>query len=124
MANTIQFKRATAERWDELNPILLSGEPGYVIDADGDTHRYKIGDGKTAWKDLPFVGEASIINKPTHYDFPSIGKSNVIYKAESEKMIYQWNSSSLRYEPLNATESSGGLVNIELINGGNAYGIN
>ena len=37
---TIQFKRGTASRWAELNPILQAGEPGFVTDEN----RFKIGD--------------------------------------------------------------------------------
>ena len=33
----------------------------------------------------------SVVNKPTRYDFPSVGDANVIYKAESERKLYQWN---------------------------------
>ena len=115
---TIQFKRATEERWKEVNPVLALGEPGFVKDKN----RFKIGDGETAWIDLPYIGEDNVVNKATHFDFPSVGKENTIYKAETEKMIYQWNSSTLKYEALNSAEA-GGVVDIDLINGGNANGI-
>lgn len=110
-----QFKRGTQERWTELNPVLLPGEPGYEYD----THRLKVGDGSTAWKDLPYIGEESIYNAETHYGFPSIGRANVIYKAESEKKIYQWNSSTLVYEAISEGET---ISDIQLIHGGNANG--
>ena len=116
MATTIKFKRGTAARWNELNPVLVAGEPGFVTDEN----RFKIGDGVTAWNDLPYIDEGEVFNANTHYDFPSIGKVNTIYKAESEQQIYQWNSTKLAYEPLNV--SSGSALDIELINGGNANG--
>ena len=116
---TLQLKRGTATRWKELNLVLEAGEPGFVTDEN----RLKIGDGETAWNDLPYIGESSVVNASTHYDFPSIGKENTIYKADSEKMIYQWNSEALKYEALNSAES-GGVLDIDLINGGNANGIN
>ena len=31
---------------------MLAGEPGFEVD----TYRLKIGDGKTAWNDLPYIG--------------------------------------------------------------------
>jgi len=111
---TIQFKRGTAERWEELNPVLEIGEPGYVIGEN----RFKIGDGITHWNDLLYVGEDNVFNAQTHFDFPSIGKANTIYKAESEKKIYQWNTSALKYEVLSSDISS--TLDITLINGGNA----
>ena len=113
---TIQFKRGTAARWDELNLILEAGQPGFVVDEN----RLKIGDGITAWKDLPYVGESSVVNAQTHHEFPSVGRENVIYKAEAEKCIYQWNATQLIYELVGSTEISGDLSNIKVIHGGNA----
>lgn len=114
---TIQFKRGVASRWEELNPILEAGQPGFVTDEN----RLKLGDGATAWNDLPYIGEASVVNAQTRYDFPSIGRDNVIYKAEVEKCIYQWNAAGLKYELLGSTEISGDLSNIEIIHGGSAF---
>lgn len=112
---TIQFKRGVASRWAELNPILQAGEPGFVTDEN----RFKIGDGSTQWSDLSYIGENEVVNAQTHYDFPSIGKQNVIYKAEDEKLIYQWNSTELKYEALNTIESDIPL-DIDLIDCGGA----
>lgn len=56
-----------------------------------------------------------VVNANTHYDFPSIGDSNVIYKAEKERKIYQWDSTEMKYVPLCDIENE-----IELINGGDA----
>lgn len=64
--------------------------------------------------------EREVINKPTHFDFPSIGSVDFIYKAYNEKKTYQWNAEELKYEPLNEGST---LTKIELINGGNANGI-
>lgn len=113
---TIQFKRGTAARWAELNLVLEAGQPGFVTDEN----RLKIGDGETAWNDLPYIGEASVVNAQTHYDFPSIGSVNTIYKAEAEKSIYQWNAIDFKYELIGSTEISGDLSEISIIHGGNA----
>ena len=113
---TLQLKRGTAARWKELNLVLEAGEPGFVLDEN----RLKIGDGVTAWNNLPYIGESSVVNANTHYDFPSIGREDVIYKAESEKLLYQWNTTDLKYEVIGEVEVSGDLTNIEVINGGNA----
>lgn len=51
MANPIyQFKRATAARWTQQNPILADTEPGF----ESDTKKVKFGDGATAWNALPY----------------------------------------------------------------------
>lgn len=46
---TFLFKRGKAASWEKLNPVLSAGEPGIAID----TGIFKIGDGVTAWKELP-----------------------------------------------------------------------
>lgn len=114
----IQFKRGTAARWAELNLVLEAGQPGFATDEN----RLKIGDGVTAWKDLPYIGESSVVNVATHFDFPNVGRENVIYKAESEKLLYQWNSTDLKYEVVGEAEISGDLADIKIIHGGDADG--
>lgn len=52
ISTTFKLKRASAARWQELNPVLVAGEPGFELDA----YRLKIGDGETAWNDLPYIG--------------------------------------------------------------------
>lgn len=64
--------------------------------------------------------EAKVFNADTHFDFPSIGSIDCIYKAYIEKKTYQWNAEKLIYEPLNNTS----FEDITLINGGNANGTN
>ena len=46
---TFKFKRGLLMRWEELNPILAEGEPGWAID----TYILKIGDGIHPWTELP-----------------------------------------------------------------------
>ena len=53
---TFQVKRGTAARWEELNPILNPGEPGFEMD----TFKLKIGNGSTSWKELPYVNDVDI----------------------------------------------------------------
>lgn len=62
--------------------------------------------------------DGGVFNAETHYDFPSVGKVNMIYKAESEKLTYQWNDAELKYEILGGSSTP----DINLIDGGNANG--
>lgn len=58
MRYTFQWRRGSSLLWERRNPILRDGEPG----KETDTGRYKLGDGVTAWNDLPyFVNEAGVI---------------------------------------------------------------
>lgn len=122
-----QIRRATSSEWMSVNPVLRLAEPAF----ESDTYKLKIGDGQTPYNNLPYIGGSSggdtsesieyVINAQTHYDFPSIGKSNIIYKAESENNLYQWNASGLKYVLLG---SPGDYSDVELIDGGNANGTN
>ena len=47
-----RLKRGQSISWANQNIILLAGEPGVELD----THRMKVGDGVTPWKDLPYTG--------------------------------------------------------------------
>ena len=55
---TFKVKRGLSEKWIELNPILSAGEPGCELD----TGKLKIGNGETAWVDLPYVGAECDLN--------------------------------------------------------------
>lgn len=55
ISTTFKLKRGSAARWQELNLVLAAGEPGFELD----TYRLKIGDGETAWNDLPYIGGGS-----------------------------------------------------------------
>ncbi len=94
----IQLKRGLSSSWLTKNPILAVGEPGF----EKDTGRFKIGDGVSSWTELNYIGEdgTGVYNTATHLDFPSVGKSNVIYKAQDEQKIYQWNDELGCYELL------------------------
>lgn len=117
---TFKLRRGNKAVWEKNNPVLACGEPGFVIDENA----LKIGDGETAWIDLPYIGEqgggGGVFNANTHYDFPSIGSVEMIYKAEDEKKIYQWNEEALKYEVLSEVEVT--MQDLELIHGGNANG--
>jgi hypothetical protein len=47
------FREDTLENWETINPVLERGEPSIVRDGK-DGEWLKIGDGVTAWNDLPY----------------------------------------------------------------------
>lgn len=49
---TFQLRRGLEATWKKNNPILASGEPGFVIDKN----YLKIGNGETHWNDLNPIG--------------------------------------------------------------------
>ncbi len=50
MAYRILLRRDTLGNWQANNPVLLSGEPGYVTD----NGKLKVGDGITPWNQLDY----------------------------------------------------------------------
>ncbi|ADD80892.1 tail fiber protein [Rhodococcus phage ReqiPepy6] len=57
---TIKNRRASKSQWAARNSVLATGEMGVEID----TNKFKIGNGVSAWNDLPyFVDETAINNK-------------------------------------------------------------
>ena len=94
---TFRLKRGTEARWAELNPILDPGEPGFVYDKN----RLKIGDGVTPWNDLPYItGKTDILNFKNSSLFPTTGDPSIIYKADDELCLYQFNINTNSYEKL------------------------
>lgn len=92
---TFLLKRGTSARWQEINPVLQQGEPGFEID----TGLLKIGDGLTAWADLKYTNHF-IFNAETKDQLPPKGDARFLYKVISEKCLYQWNASLSLYESL------------------------
>lgn len=120
-----QFKRGTAQRWIEVNPILRQGEPGFEYD----TGKLKIGDGFTPWLALPYIndgnvdvsGQEEMVTVATYSELPRTGDETKLYRVVEDKLLYQWNHSERIYEALGATGSFDPTI-ITLINGGNANG--
>lgn len=111
---TFQVKRGTEARWAEVNPVLAIGEPGFVYD----TNRLKIGNGVTPWNDLPYIdGKREIGDYDYVEDFPEVGSPELIYKAEKEQSLYQYNPETAEYELLSSGKD---IDDIQIINGGKA----
>jgi hypothetical protein len=62
----IKFRRDTQANWTMYNPILLDGELGLVT--DGEPLCFKIGDGATAFLDLPIASGAAGIGGKSAYE--------------------------------------------------------
>ena len=56
MAVTIKLRRGLLAKWEEVNPVLAEGEPGWAIDA----FVLKVGNGQLRWNDLPAINVPDI----------------------------------------------------------------
>jgi hypothetical protein len=75
MATQIQLRRDTSENWTNANPVLSEGEIG----VDLTTGQLKIGNGSTAWVELPYYGVGVIDNSNLQEG------SVLVYKTETNK---------------------------------------
>ena len=122
MNSKFYFKRGKAASWTKQNILLGPGEPGFELD----TGKLKVGNGVDKWNDLPYQDQnnENVVNARVFAELPSIGQENVIYKVSSTAKLYQWNTTTNGYESL-MSGSGGGIPieDIDIINGGNAYGL-
>lgn len=95
---TFKIRRGESEVWENNNPLLVEGEPGYELDE----HKLKVGDNSNRWKDLPYIGEHNIVNCSVRAEFPKVGNEKYIYKASHEKLLYQWDAEIGDYVALGA----------------------
>lgn len=94
---TFKLKRGTAARWNEVNPILAQGEPGFAYDINV----LKIGNGIDTWSNLPAINSQSytispdgdsvavdINNHMTIYGFADAQENQIPIKGKDGKI--QW----------------------------------
>lgn len=89
---------------------------GESVDITGKTYNWVSVESDSSSQEI----EKLVINRNTRFEFPSIGSPNVIYKAEKEAQLYQWNSEKLCYEKIDVGDTIN--VDFEIIYGGNANG--
>lgn len=81
----LQSAYKTESEWTASNPILKEGEVGYVADSNVPNYgRYKIGDGATTWKNLPW-GDQNIQEK---FDDLEIGGRNYLFTNRCSTVTY------------------------------------
>ena len=112
MADRIQFRRDTEAEWADHNPILGAGEISIVTD----TQQFKLGDGLTAWLDLPFSSatlksdaeQFLALHDVTASEYDDNGVlQNITYDTGS-KRIYTYDSGYLTKEEF--TDADGSTV--------------
>lgn len=77
----------TQANWAANNPVLLEGELGLVTD---DKNLYKVGDGVTAWNDLPFRGfDGTLVHETGDSDSAAMSQRGVTQALDElkERMV-------------------------------------
>lgn len=99
MAYRILLRRDSSENWNDANPILLDGEPGY----ETDTGKMKIGNGSNSWSDLDYYGGTGPVGPegpigPTGpsgtVSIPNYRTANYTLTLSDSEKIVDFNSSS------------------------------
>lgn len=88
---TFKLKRGTAARWEEVNPILEQGEPGFEYD----TFKLKIGNGILPWKELPYTNE--------HF-FLSPDNNGLVIDSNGNLTIYGFEEAAIGQIPMKDSE--------------------
>jgi len=91
MANRIQLRRDTTLNWQNTDPVLADGEPGYDIN----TNEVRVGDGSTSWNNLSGNvigtgggGGGASTGDITFNDFTIIGTGNIHLQPDDQDSSY------------------------------------
>lgn len=102
---------------DENNVILEEFKSFFKYNVKGELGFTKPGEPISPDPITP-LGEYAIQPYKTHYEFPNIGKENILYIGLEEKKIWCWNNGYvLLYDKVQAED-----LEIDVIEGGNANG--
>jgi hypothetical protein len=85
----IQFRRDTAAQWTTHNPTLLNGEIGI----ESDTHRFKLGDGTTAWSSLLYSSR-SLADDPLAY-VEGLNVTSISYNSDGTISAVNYNGGNV-----------------------------
>lgn len=115
MAYILQQRRDTLANWNSVNPVLADAEIGFILDKDENGKQksslYKIGDGRTAWKDLPLFGWGGNV----YHDFTGSDLSTSLASREATlnkiNEITQEAISLLNNDLVNGTVDVEGIIN-------------
>lgn len=81
-----QLRRDSLERWESLNPVLLEGEIGLVLD----TKSFKIGDGIHNWNDLDYSSNPTILQELGDSESALISQKKISSVINSGFLYYGW----------------------------------
>ena len=111
MAYILQHRRDTLANWNSVNPVLADAEIGYILDLDDQGKQksslYKIGDGRTAWKDLPLFGFGGDV----HDDFDGSDLNITVPSRQAVLNKISEIVNSTRNDIVNGTADVEGLLN-------------
>ena len=91
---TFLLRRGSSVVWEQNNPILQLGEPGFEFD----TNKLKIGDGETPWNELDYIagsytvsptGDSIVVDEEgnlTLYGFTEASYNQIPVKGEDGKI--------------------------------------
>lgn len=95
MANQIKLRRDISGNWYDVNPVLGQGEPGLELDSG----KLKIGNGSTAWRNLPYLDTTNFPPDQLGY-LLNDGTGNLVW-APIVQINSDWDASSGTAQILN-----------------------
>ena len=111
MADKIQLRRDTKARWEQFNPILLSGEMGVELI----TNNFKIGDGVHHWNELEYAGN-KITNELGNDENKALSQKGATDKLlAKENVVTIFGNNNDKAVSQSLFTSSAIVVNVDLI---------
>lgn len=126
----IKLRRDTETNWATDNPTLEEGETGWATD----TRRVKLGDGVTAWNDLPYAVEpynlagVELASAEVSYNFPTtfavspaqataVVGAMIVVPATTGPVLLQWGADAA------ITTAGAGLLQLQVWQGVGSFTI-
>lgn len=111
MADKIQLRRDTKARWEQYNPVLLSGEIGIELV----TNKLKIGDGIHRWLELEYAGN-KITNELGDDENSVLSQKGATDKLlAKEDVVAEYGNNNNKAASQALLTSSMAIVNVDLI---------
>ena len=111
MAYRIQQRRDYRANWETINPMLLEGEEGFVLD---DPNLFKIGDGVHTWNELPYRGYTGTIAQTLGNNENAVASQKVVTEkfTEQDKKLSDIGSKNIYINGFGASYLEAGGVEI------------
>lgn len=109
----LQFRRDKEANWNSINPILIQGEVGYILDDVGNVTGKKIGNGASEWRVLPTI---KLITEAEYYALQNLNAITVTLTSTGEINSFVA-VNKVRYAFIEAGSPTGNVAIVKAIGG-------
>ena len=106
---TIQLKHATAAEFASANPVLAKGEMG----VETDTNKFKFGDSKSAYNNLPYAGNGGTVAGSFGYGLYSMSANQTNSFSVGSHVEWDIKNSGSLASPTTGTGQEKGIITLK-----------